>query len=1092
MTDYMRRENIEDVFPMSDIQLGMFYHSLKDPEAAVYHGQLVSVMKDDRFDRETLEKALHLMVEKHPILRTGFDMNRFKEPVQIVFREIIPDYVHQDITHLDKARQREYIYSYSAEDRKASFNLDHPMPLWRVRTFGLDGGSVCFMWIRHHAITDGWSSASLMTELNNTYVRLKSDPGFLPGKLKSTYKQFVLEQRLEKKSEANVRFWREELRGYKRLAFPGGGDRGAAAEKKYSFSPGEGSREQLTGIARASGISLKNICFAAYVYMLSMLSYSSDILVGLVAHNRPVCEDGDKILGCFLNTVPVRIKIPPDICWSDFLRLVDRKLLELSDYNRLPLMEIVNITGITDRTRNPFFDTLFNFVDFHVYGQASGHDEEDSELEAVGDEVTNTLFNCNVLATGGRFMVGFFYRDPVISDEWAKKLHGYYQAILAKFIHQPRDPARKEEVLSQSERRLLLEEFNRTAAAYPGDKTVHQLFEEQARRSSHRTAVVYTAPGDRRAITYRQLNEEAHRLACVLKANGVQSGDIVGIMLERSIGMITGILAVLKAGGAYMPIDPGYPQERVDYMLTDSSAVLLLTAGDCASSTCRSLSLEALRTRGAPAAPIPAAAPATASSLAYIIYTSGTTGKPRGVMIEHRSVVRLMVNDKFPFAFDDRDVWTLFHSCCFDFSVWEMYGALLYGGKSVVITRIAARDPGAFLRVLAEEGVTVLNQTPSAFYNLSDEELGRPARQLKIKYVIFGGEALNPARLARWRQRYPRTTLINMYGITETTVHVTVKEIGEREIEAGVSNIGKPIPTLCTYIMDDHPGLLPIDVPGELCVGGAGVGRGYLNRPALTAEKFKRSPFKPQERLYRSGDLAKINDAGEMEYLGRIDSQVKIRGFRIEPGEIENRLREHDHIDDAVVLCQESEPGDKHLCAYIISDRELDLQGLREFLLRRLPDYMAPNYFRRIEKIPLTANGKLDRAALEPGSRAVGAAQQGADPSSEMEKIAAAAWKEILNVDRVGIYDNFFELGGDSVKVVRLNNRLNNLFGVKIPVAQMFHYMTIASFVDYLTRREDEAANGDGEGARGEAIDRGRRKRLDQRNKRRKVERINV
>jgi fengycin family lipopeptide synthetase D len=438
--------------------------------------------------------------------------------------------------------------------------------------------------------------------------------------------------------------------------------------------------------------------------------------------------------------------------------------------------------------------------------------------------------------------------------------------------------------------------------------------------------------------------------------------------------------------------------------------------------------------------------------LAYIIYTSGTTGKPKGTLIEHGNVVRLMFNDKFQFDFSKTDVWTLFHSFCFDFSVWEMYGALLYGAKLVVIPKIVARDPEKYLKQLKEQCVTVLNQTPSAFYHLIDEELKCPDKYLNLKYVIFGGEALNPAKLSEWYAAYPDTKLINMFGITETTVHVTFKQLKQREILSGMSNIGKPIPTLKTYIIDRNLKLLPIGVPGECCVGGDGVARGYLNRPLLTKEKFIENPYIPGERWYKSGDLIRLLTSGDMEYLGRIDHQVKIRGFRIELGEIENQLLNHEGIKRAVVLLK----GDR-LFAYITAEKSFNASQLREYLSRRLPDYMIPSYFMQLGKIPLTSNGKVDHKALDSYGKRLTLDIPYSEPRNEIEKKIVGVWKEVLSLDKIGIHDNYFELGGTSFDIIRINKRLKDLFQIEVPVVTMFRYTTVHSFANnYLYKKTNE------------------------------------
>ncbi|NIM15446.1 MAG: SDR family NAD(P)-dependent oxidoreductase [Candidatus Aminicenantes bacterium] len=457
---------------------------------------------------------------------------------------------------------------------------------------------------------------------------------------------------------------------------------------------------------------------------------------------------------------------------------------------------------------------------------------------------------------------------------------------------------------------------------------------------------------------------------------------------------------------------------------------------------------------------------------AYVIYTSGTTGRPKGVLVEHGNVTGLMAAGKDLFQYDSRDVWTMFHSYCFDFSVWEMYGALLFGGKLVLIPRMVARDPGRYLDILKRESVTILNQTPTVFYQLVEAEIQSSSKDLVIRCVIFGGEALKPGKLKPWKEKYPGTRLINMYGITETTVHVTFKEIGQKEIDMNISNIGKPISTLSGYIMNTHAKMQPGGVPGELLVGGLGVGRGYVNRPELTAEKFldlfllnheatkdtkEHEEKKFHSKLYKSGDLVKLLDNGEMEYLGRIDHQVKIRGNRVETGEIERQMMRLEDIREPLVIVREDEKGNNYLCAYmrVVPGKGVNISELREALLKVMPEYMVPSYFIPVEKFPVTATGKVDRRKLPlpEGLRPMVAAAYAA-PENEIQRAIAAIWKEVLKVDKVGIHDNFFEMGGTSLDIVRLNSRLKEALAKEIPVVILFEYPTIHTFTRHLARTE--------------------------------------
>ncbi|WP_019991307.1 type I polyketide synthase [Rudanella lutea] len=588
--------------------------------------------------------------------------------------------------------------------------------------------------------------------------------------------------------------------------------------------------------------------------------------------------------------------------------------------------------------------------------------------------------------------------------------------------------------------------------------TLVDLLVEQAQRTPDQVAVGF----GQQQLTYRQLDEQSNQLAHHLMSLGVHEETLVPVCMYRSLSMIVSLLGILKAGGAYVPIDPDYPAERIRYILSDVNGPVVLV-DEAAKTKLHELNSEATllsvdgkwdRIALAPnGLPITALTPGHA---AYVIYTSGSTGQPKGVIIEHRNVVRLFFTDSPLFHFGPDDVWTLFHSFCFDFSVWEMYGALLFGGKLVVVPASITKDAQQFGDLLHREGVTVLNQTPSAFYALQEQVVGG-IHSLALRYVIYGGEALHPTRLKPWFEAYPDCALINMYGITETTVHVTYLALTSEHILDGVSEhagspIGVPIPTLTTFILDPDGREVGVGEVGELHVGGAGLARGYLNRPDLTATRFIANPFgtEPGDRLYRSGDLALRLPDGNMVYQGRIDEQVKIRGFRIELGEIETVLLQYPGIQQAVVLAREDTHGDKRLVGYVVMPVGFDRVAIKTFLQTRLPDYMVPALLLSVESIPLTRNGKVDRRALPNPDASDLLSSAYVAPQNQIQQNLIAVWKEVLQVSRVGIRDNFFELGGNSLLAIRTVTALNLAYQYDLPVTRLYGYPTVEALANFL------------------------------------------
>ncbi|MCO2445893.1 amino acid adenylation domain-containing protein, partial [Pseudomonas aeruginosa] len=604
-----------------------------------------------------------------------------------------------------------------------------------------------------------------------------------------------------------------------------------------------------------------------------------------------------------------------------------------------------------------------------------------------------------------------------------ERLAGHWRNLLRGIVANPRQRLGELPLLDAPERRQTLSEWNPAQRECAVQGTLQQRFEEQARQRPQAVALIL----DEQRLSYGELNARANRLAHCLIARGVGADVPVGLALERSLDMLVGLLAILKAGGAYLPLDPAAPEERLAHILDDSGVRLLLTQGHLLERLPRQAGVEVLAIDGlvldgyAESDPLPTL---SADNLAYVIYTSGSTGKPKGTLLTHRNALRLFSATEAWFGFDERDVWTLFHSYAFDFSVWEIFGALLYGGRLVIVPQWVSRSPEDFYRLLCREGVTVLNQTPSAFKQLmavacsADMATQQPA----LRYVIFGGEALDLQSLRPWFQRFGdrQPQLVNMYGITETTVHVTYRPVSEADLEGGlVSPIGGTIPDLSWYILDRDLNPVPRGAVGELYIGRAGLARGYLRRPGLSATRFVPNPFPggAGERLYRTGDLARFQADGNIEYIGRIDHQVKVRGFRIELGEIEAALAGLAGVRDAVVLAHDG-VGGTQLVGYVVADSAEDAErlreSLRESLKRHLPDYMVPAHLMLLERMPLTVNGKLDRQAL-PQPDASLSQQAYRAPGSELEQRIAAIWAEILGVERVGLDDNFFELGGHSL-----------------------------------------------------------------------------
>ncbi len=824
--------------------------------------------------------------------------------------------------------------------------------------------------------------------------------------------------------------WLEEFAGgasfpYDRIA--GGDD--SRADETMRFRLPDHVTARLADMSRKSQVMLFVILASAVASLLRKYTTRSDVVVG-----APIFKP--EATGVFLNTIlPIRCGFERESTFKDVLMRMKREIAEADAHKDYPVELLCERIGSAWPSAGevfPLFDVTVTVDTIH-------------DLEHIRHIPASMSFVFSPGADIASIASVISYNPAKYEAETVSRIAEHLMGFLDKACFEPDAPIDAIDIVGDEEKSRLLVEFNRTDAGYPDSKTVHRLFEDIAQSYPDRIAVIACPAGEERfvAVSYEELDGKAVSVAASLRKKGAGPGVIVAVVMDRSLELLVGILSVLKAGAAYLPIEKNIPAQRLRFLLADSAATLLVSGDPAVDAIDPAIEVVNLQESSASyrGEEKKNSSVATPSDPAYIIYTSGSTGRPKGVMIEHRNVTRLFINDKFPFLFGPADVWTMFHSHGFDFSVWEIYGALLFGGRVVIVPRWTARDARSYWTLLAREQVTVVNQTPASFFVLMDIDRQGGQFLRALRYVIFGGEALLPAKVKPWLDKYPGARLVNMYGITETTVHVTYKEIGPDEIALGGSPIGGPLPTLSVYLLDEECALLPQGAVGEICVGGAGTARGYLNRPELTAAAFVENPLKRGDRLYRSGDLGKWSSNGELYYLGRADSQVKIRGFRVETGEIEGQLIAMAGIQAAVVTPIENRETDVSLCAYIVAEAPLPEQDIRNHLRQHIPEYMIPAYFQFIDKIPLTANGKINRNALPQPSLDASAY---APPRNSIEAGLVEIWESILGSKgrgkrTVGIDDNFFALGGHSLNAVALVSGIHKKFHVDIPLVEIFN-----------------------------------------------------
>ncbi|HWS53455.1 MAG TPA: amino acid adenylation domain-containing protein, partial [Pyrinomonadaceae bacterium] len=968
-----------------------------------------------------------------------------------------------DLSQLPAAEREEEARRLAAEEAQRPFDLSRG-PLWRASLVKLADDEHVLLLTMHHIVSDGWSVGLLTGELSSGYsAYARGEEPSLP-ELQIQYADYAAWQREHLSGEAldaQLAYWRERLSGAPPvLELPTDRPRPALQSHRgarLSFALNEEVSRGLHQLARAEGATAFMVLLAAFNALLHRYTNQTDILVGTPVAGRTRSET-ENLIGCFVNTLVLRTRVEGRETFRELLGKVREACLGAYAHQDAPFERVVEeAQPERSLSHSPLFQVVF------VLQNTPSEEAKLTALELspfrVGGTTAKFDLVLSMTETGGRLAGGFEYSTDLFDEATITRMAGHFEELLRGALHRPGQRVAELPLLPEAERRALLGAD--AAGVYAGEACLHELFEAQAARTPHAVALV---DGEAR-LTYAELNARANRLARHLRGLGVGPDEPVCVLTERSAELVLALLGVLKAGGAYVPLDPEYPLERVRYTLEDSRARVLVTHGGLAQNLpaggCQVVNLDDLGEAPDGLSGENLDGAMSPDNLAYVIYTSGSTGEPKGTPVTHRNVVRLFEATREWFGFDERDVWTLFHSYAFDFSVWEMWGALLHGGRLVVVPRWVSRSPELFYELLSEQRVTVLNQTPSAFRQLlRAEQTSDARRELSLRFVIFGGEALDLAGLGPWFDAHgdesPR--LVNMYGITETTVHVTHRPLSREDALAPRGSlIGGPIPDLRLYVLDRHMQLVPQGVAGELCVGGAGLARGYLNRAGLTAERFIPDPFskEPGARLYRSGDLARRLHGGDVEYLGRIDQQVKLRGFRIEPGEIEAALTAHPAVREAVVLPREDEPGERRLVAYVTTAEGRAVTGgeLYAFVGRRLPDYMMPAAFVTLDALPLTPNGKVDRRALPPPGQSRPAPDESfAAPRNLVEELLAQMWADVLRVSQAGIHDNFFELGGHSLLATQIVSRVRQTFSVELPLRRLFESPTVAALAEAVER----------------------------------------
>jgi amino acid adenylation domain-containing protein len=1059
--------------PLSFAQQRLWYLYRLEPENLLYNVPTLVHLRG-RLDVDTLRRTITEIIRRHAVLRTTFSQSG-AEPVQILGASWEPNLAPVDLTHLPVEERPAEVRRLAAAEARGVFDLQVG-PLLRTRLLRTGVEEHVLLFTLHHIVFDGWSVGVLLREVAALYSAFAAELASPLPELPYQYVDYAAWQRRWLTGEAlrePLGYWRQQLRDLvmpelptdrPQLALPS--PQGTHLTFRWPLS----LVEALERLSRRERVSAFMTLLGAFQVLLHRWCGQDDISIGtpVAGRDHPEVEG---LIGFFVNTLVLRTTLSGDPLFRDLLPRVRETALAAYAHQQLPFDRLVEeLRPERSGGHSPLFRVFFALHQAPAEPEIPGLS---LRLERI-DRQTATMDLSLVLTRTGDGLEGFFeYRHEFFDDPTVMRLAGHFRNLSEAVVERPELHLSVLPLLSAPERHQLLWENQAFQRTWPVTDSLSRMFEAQTARRPDAMALVF----EDRCLTYGELNRRSNRIAHRLREMGVGPEVPVGVYLERSLETVVAPLAILKAGGAYVPLDPAYPAERVAFVLEDTRTPVLLTESrfveslPASSARILCLDLEEELFAGAPDHDLEEdAAPDQA---AYVIYTSGSTGRPKGVVMSHRGALRLFTATDAWYRFGEGDIWALFFSYAFDFSVWEIFGALLTGGRLIVVPYWVSRTPAALLDLIHRERVTVLNQTPSAFVQMIAAEVasGLPKEDLTLRLIVFGGETLDFKNLEPWIDRYgdAMPLLVNMYGITETAVHSTYRPVRAEEVRAASpSFIGVPIPDLQIYLLDPRMEPVPVGATGEIYVGGDGLARCYLNRPELTAQRFVPDPFgdQPGARLYKSGDLARPAANSDIAYLGRLDYQVKIRGFRVELGEIEARLAEHPDVRKVVVMPWDRGHGDVRLIAYVAPDPRRDapheerIRDLRTFLREHLPEYMVPSYIVLLDELPLTPNGKIDRRALPAVNAAPPRLEEAKlKPRTPAEERLATIWQEALDVERIGVRDNFFELGGHSLVLTQVAARVRQGFGVELPLRSLFNAPTIEGMVRAIAARHVETGD---------------------------------
>jgi amino acid adenylation domain-containing protein len=1068
-------EDLEDAYPLARLQNGMLFHSELNPDSPVYHDVFTYDVQTD-FDFDRFRSAIDQLTICHPILRTSFDQHNYTQPLQLVHKKAEVPLELKDLRPFSDTEQNASIVEWIECEKFNSFDW-HKAPLLRIAIFRCSEQSFQIAVSFHHVILDGWSLAAMVITLLEEYSRQLSGETRVKETSFPHYRNFIALERKAVQDSDSKRFWKEYLKDFAFVQLP----RWPTSYRSDSNQIGVVHKtcipsslfQNIKKLAKHVGIPLKSVLLTAHHRVMSLMSGQTDIVTGLVSNGRPEELNGEKTLGLFLNTLPFRVKLNGGT-WLELLRETFDHENQLLPFRRYPMADIYQELG-----SKPLFEAVFDFVHFHVYNSSASLGRFEL-VEGTYFEANNfpllTVFSLDVHSSQLDLILNYDARE--FCQEQIQAIAGYYLQCLRLMTEDPEQRYENAILIPKEEQNQLLIEWNDTAKEYSRSLFVHRQMELNAEKNPYHIAAVF----EQQQLTYLEINQQANQLAHYLSSLGLGKGDFVAICMDRTLETIWSLMGILKSGAAYIPLDPAYPKARIQWILSFLNVPCIVTQSSylpiifeiqqhlktlkhvvCLDETVSSPAIhsELIENRMNPKdvcflshlRRLPTTnliTPLNLEDTAYVIFTSGSTGTPKGVEIKHRSLCNLVdwVNTRFQVESSDRLLFVT--SLCFDLSVYDIFGVLSAGGSIHIASSKDLRDPERLLDLLHTEPITFWDSAPAVLQQLVPFlKLAKYAKKnTHLRLAFLSGDWIPVELPDLIRARFPKCQFIALGGATEATIwsnYYPVQKVDPRWVSIPY---GKPIQNSQYYILDRYLNPVPKGVIGDLYIGGDCLAAGYIHQPEMTAKAFIDNPFQTKSaKIYRTGDLARYLADGNIEFLGRNDLQVKIRGFRIELGEIESALKEYPAIRDAVVIACADRRGDKRLLAYYTTAtvQTLSSQILRQFLSNKLPDYMIPYHFQRLDILPMTPHGKVDRAALSNDPSQLNTPQSHfTPPQNAVEEMIATVWSDLLKVKKIGLHDNFFELGGHSLLATQLVLRLREIFKIEISLRGLFESPTVA------------------------------------------------